>query len=556
MTPREHRGGDPGCTVPEALLRTSRECPESAALVSASSSLTYLQTITAAGAVSRALGEAGAGPEERVAVLVRRDLGSVVALLGVMLSGAAYVPLDAQAPATRLRDMVEQGGVRLLLAPESTMERARDVVADTPTRVVLPGPPRLQGPVHAELTHPPHPDDLAYVVFTSGSTGHPKGVEVTHRQLWAATMARFDFPDPGLDLLLLPLMFDAAAGGLYWALSRGGGVLLPDDAEVRDPVRLGALVRRFPVTHVNATPSLYSLLLDALASHRFDGLVYVDVGGEVLPPQLVGRHARLHPDTPLWNCYGPTEATVWATTFRCSSWHAVEHAVPLGGPVRDYQVAVLGEDLRCVAEGDEGELYIGGPGVARGYAGDPRLTAELFLPDPLSPVPGARRYRTGDVVRARRDQEGKQIIDFLGRRDDMVKVRGHRIELGEVERALREHPDVQEAVVVHVSVGCSSQLRAAVVLRGPHIETSAEQVASWLRGRLPSYMTPRISLVDSLPRTASGKLDRVRVRADLAVGDTPAPAAGPTSIARLDEPQLDAWIAALEGRPTAHGGRR
>jgi len=216
---------------------------------------------------------------------------------------------------------------------------------------------------------------------------------------------------------------------------------------------------------------------------------------------------------------------------------------------------VLGEDLRSVADGAEGELYIGGPGVARGYTGDPRLTAESFLPDPMSPVPGARHYRTGDVVRARRDEGGQRIIDFLGRRDDMVKVRGHRIELGEVERALCEHPDVQEVVVVHLHVGSSSQLGAAVVLGGPHTGTSAEQVASWLGGRLPSYMTPRISLVDSLPRTASGKLDRVRVRADLSIGDTPAPAAGTAGIAGLDEPQLDAWIAALEGRPTAHGGR-
>ncbi len=327
--------------------------------------------------------------------------------------------------------------------------------------------------------------------------------------------------------------------------------MLPDDDEVRHTVRLRELVGQVPVTHVDATPSLYDLLLDAASTDPLEGLVYVDVGGEVLSPQLIARHTSTHPGAQLWNCYGPTETTVWATTFACAGWHAVESSVPIGTPVRNYSVAVLDGDLEPVGDGRPGELYVGGSGVARGYTGDPRLTAECFVPDPDSAVAGARRYRTGDVVRQRPDGHGRRLIEFQGRLDDMVKVRGHRIELGEVEHLVRQHPAVREVVVAHVPTALTSHLHAVVVPAEEGL--SCAQLATWLGTRLPDYMTPRVSLVDELPRTPNGKLDRAGVCAGLRGGpagveSTTGPQAdAPAGVAGLDESQLDALLTALQG---------
>jgi amino acid adenylation domain-containing protein len=385
-------------------------------------------------------------------------------------------------------------------------------------------------------------DSLAYVIYTSGSTGTPKGVAVSHRQIVASTAARWTYPDPGTDLMMLPLSFDAAAGGLHWMLTRGGTCLMPTDEEVRDPRLMARLVKREHITHINSLQSQYRLILDQTDPEDLAALCYVDVGGEILPPSLVRLHYRRTPDALLTNCYGPTETTVWAAVCDVRPAHGSAASVPIGRPIRNARVYLLDEWLCPVPAGVPAELYIGGETVARGYVNQPGLTAQRFLPDPFTDVAGARMYRTGD--RARYLADGS--IEFLGRVDHQVKIRGFRVELAEIEKVILRHPQVSEAVVtVHQTAG--TQRLIAHVIGG----SSPDVLKEWLSGRVPYFMVPdEIAVVASLPRTATGKVDRSRLAVSRAHAEAEPPDVGPSfadaeSFGHLTESQLDQLIRQL-----------
>ncbi|MDG5805155.1 non-ribosomal peptide synthetase [Streptomyces ossamyceticus] len=349
-------------------------------------------------------------------------------------------------------------------------------------------------------------DDPAYLIYTSGSTGEPKGVEVGHRQLAASTLARrMVYPGRPVFLLVSPLAFDSSVAGLWGTLTAGGHLVVAAPDEVRDPERLMDLVERHGVTGLLCVPSLYAVLLDAAeraGRERLRSLETVTTAGEPLPADLMRRHFAVHARTvALVNEYGPTEATVWASYRR----YDAPGPVTIGGPAPGVRLYVLDEGLRPVPRGTEGELFIGGAGVAHGYFGRPEATAKVFLDDPFAGVPGARMYRTGDLVRW--TEEG--TLDFLGRRDHQVKIRGHRIELGAVEAALCELPGVREAVVVPDTGGAALTGFVLAPAR-PDARSLREQVAR----SLPAPMVPaRIEVLDSFPRTVNGKADRARLRA-------------------------------------------
>jgi amino acid adenylation domain-containing protein len=305
---------------------------------------------------------------------------------------------------------------------------------------------------------------------------------------------------PGSYAVPVPLSFDASAAGIYWSLCTGGRVVLPSEDEVRDPGALARLIRLEQVTHVTHMPAYYALLLDA-GGHALRTLRDVSVGGDVMPPALVRRHTELLPWAALFNEYGPTEATVWATCRLCTA-SAGGGPVPIGRPVAGARVYVLDGWLEPVPIGVAGELWIGGSGVARGYHGRAALTAERFLPDPYAPGPGARMYRSGD--RARWLASGE--LEFLGRADAQVKVRGYRVELEEIEAVLGSHPDVAAAAV---AVNGETQLTAYVVARAGAPARSHAELVRHLEQRLPGYMIPaRTVLLDELPQTPNRKLDR------------------------------------------------
>ncbi|TDE17981.1 amino acid adenylation domain-containing protein, partial [Nonomuraea mesophila] len=343
---------------------------------------------------------------------------------------------------------------------------------------------------------PPSAGDLAYVIYTSGSTGRPKGVEVEHGNLANLLLAMRDRLGAGPGdtwLALTSPAFDISALELYLPLITGGRVVVAPRGAVRGPEALARLAAEEGVTHVQATPSVWRLLLPGGLS----GTTAL-AGGEALPPRLAAelrtRFERVV------NVYGPTETTIWSTAGEPGE------PVTIGRPIANTQVYILDARLRPVPVGVTGELCVGGAGVARGYRGRPGHTAERFVPDPYGP-PGARMYRTGDLARYRADGE----IEFLGRADGQVKLLGHRVELGEIEARLREHPRVAEAAVIVRGEGPDDHRLVAYVVPAPGEAPESAALASHLSRTLPPAMSPTAYvLLDGLPLNPVGKLDRVQ----------------------------------------------
>jgi amino acid adenylation domain-containing protein/thioester reductase-like protein len=479
--------------------RQAAGSPGSLAIRCGDADLTYGDLDARGNRLAHELRKLGVGPESRVAIEVDRSVHSIVALLGVLKAGAAYVPISPDAPAERVRTvLMDAGVVALVHGPNPARNAIRDAL-DLPVVAVPVDDGENPGTPDSGV----QPHHLAYVIYTSGSTGRPKGVAVEHRQIVASTAARWAYADPAFDLLTLPLTFDAAAGGLHWTLSRGGATVIPTEQEAQDPRLLAQLIRRQPITHINSMHAHYRLILDATRTEDLAALRFVDVGGEALPPTLVAEHYRRSPDALLCNCYGPTEATVWATAHDCTPRDAAG-VVPIGRPVRNTRVYLLDDNLTVVPPGIPGELWIGGEGVARGYLDDPQATAARFLPDPFAETPAARMYRTGDLARYRQDG----TIEFLGRSDDQIKVRGFRVELGEIEKQLSGHPGVARACAVLYDDGLHQRLIGYFTpAKGDGADE--EKLRNYLASRLPDYMIPAVFIMlDEMPMTAGGKVDR------------------------------------------------
>ncbi|WP_438388900.1 amino acid adenylation domain-containing protein [Actinopolyspora saharensis] len=498
-------GPYPDRCVHELVEGQARHVPEKTAVVCGGTSLTYTELNARANRVAHRLRMSGVVPGRVVGVFAERSTASVVALLAVLKAGGMYLPIDPAQPVERIRYMLRDSGASILvggppdedlptleLRPERIDQRGPDVT----------GRPETDPEPWAELRH------SACLMYTSGSTGEPKGVEVTHLALAQSTLARgIGGPPPGVDLIVPQLSFDGSAGGLYWTLTTGGTVLLPTDEEVRDPQALGGALEQWPITHLHSVPSHYALMTEAVPE-RLGELRFVALGGEPLPPPLVSRHFAERPSARLFNDYGPTETTVWATTHECVRGDGHARFVPVGQPLPNYRVHLLDDALRPVPPGLPGEVYIGGDTVAVGYIHQPRLTARQFVPDPFAVgAGGARLYRTNDRARQRPDGE----LELLGRTDRQVKVRGYRVELGEIEATLLHHPAVADVAVVLRQDGLDradqTPLTAFVTLADDSEADPSERLEKWMAGQLPEYMCPRVTIHSSLPRTANGKVD-------------------------------------------------
>jgi amino acid adenylation domain-containing protein len=501
--------------IHELVAAQAERTPGAAAVVFQGETLTYAALEAGANRLAHHLRRLGVGPETRVGVCAERSPELVVALLGTMRSGGAYVPLDPSYPSERLSYMLRDAGVQVLLTQERLLERLPRMEADL---VCLD---RDRERIAAESADPPSapsdPDGLAYVIYTSGSTGAPKGVQVSHRGLAHSTAARFArYPEPVRGFLLLSsVSFDSSVAGIFWTLCSGGSLHLPPNDAWHDPVRLVEIAARGRVSHVLCVPSLYAALLDE-AERRpgWDPAVAI-VAGEECPRGLVERHFGLLPGTALYNEYGPTEGTVWCTVHACRADDA-SRLVPIGRPVPGTRVYVLDAAGGPAPAGVVGEVHVGGGGVARGYLGRPELTAEKFVPDPFSPQPGARLYRTGDRARWRPDGE----LEFLGRFDAQVKVRGFRIEPGEIEAALRGHPAVREAAVLAREDAPGQRRLVAYGVVEEGAEVRVPELRTYLAARLPEHMVPAAFVVmETLPLTPNGKVDRRALPAPEAGGE-------------------------------------
>ncbi|WP_329026671.1 non-ribosomal peptide synthetase [Streptomyces sp. NBC_00690] len=508
-----------GRTLHEGFFAHAATAPEATAVLgSGQESLSYGVLRDRALRVAGALAAAGVGAGDTVSVQLPKGPDQIVAALGVLAAGAAYVPIGADQPDARRERIQDIGAVDFAVTAEPTTQSGPRSLALAEAERANP----LDGPV------PVQPEQIAYVLFTSGSTGEPKGVEVSH----AAAMntidclnERFGIGPQDRSLGLSALEFDLSVYDVFGLLSEGGSVIAVDDATRRDADATAALVRTHRPTVLNCVPSLLDMLLEAGTGPEglSDGLRVVLLGGDWVGADLPGRLKALVPGARFAALGGTTETAIHSTVCEVEGpapahWRSVPYGVPLGNVV----CRVVNERGLDCPDWVGGELWIGGRGVAHGYRGDPARTADRFVDHQ-----GGRWYRTGDLARYLPDGS----LEFLGRRDEQVKIRGYRIELGEVESALRSVDGVRQAIVERIDATVPSL--AAVVSLDEPIGTEEQEEASgasaeWdsairaaLAERLPPYMVPdRIDIVDAIPLTPNGKIDRRAVRRLLTGGAT------------------------------------
>jgi amino acid adenylation domain-containing protein len=418
--------------------------PDTVAVAYKEQQLTYRALNHAANHLGQRLQALGVGPDVLVGICIDRSVDMIVGILAVLKAGGAYVPLDPAYPRPRIQTMLEDAGVVAVLAQPHLVADLQALAI--PVVSVEPPSDDIET-LDNNLTSDVGTQHLAYMIYTSGTTGHPRGVRVTHDNLTHSTLARREhYVDPVRCFLLLSSMsFDSSVAGIFWTLADGGTLVIPDRERFLDTRYLAQLIHQHSVSHILCIPSVYQHVL-AEGSGALSSLRTVIVAGETCPAELVTTHFDQLSSTRMYNEYGPTEGTVWATVFDCSA--AFGSTVPIGRPIARTQAYVLDEQRRPVPIGVAGELYIGGRGIAQGYHNQPQLTAERFVANPFDDSQAKRLYRTGDCVYYREDG----VIEFLGRGDHQVKIRGHRIELQEIETALQQHRGVKEAVVVACDV--------------------------------------------------------------------------------------------------------
>ncbi len=491
-------------SLPELFEAQVERSPAALAVQYEGARLSYAELDKRANQVAHYLQGQGIGAEAVVGILLERSLELVVCLLGVLKAGAAYLPLDASYPEARLRYMLADGGVQLLLTEEWLLERVGAV--ECGVLCVSKEAAQLGQQSEARPERRLSSENLAYVIYTSGSSGRPKGVMITHRALsnhmqWLEE----SYPLRREDRVLqkTACSFDASVWEFYAPLLAGAGLVLARPGGHQDSKYLVGLMREQEISIVQVVPSMLRLLLAEAGLESCARLRRVFSGGERLTAELAGQFWERLAGVELINLYGPTEATIDATHRR---YAAGEQWEGIGRPVGNMKCYLLDEKLKVVPVGAVGEIWLGGAGLARGYVKGPALTAQKFVPDQYSGAVGARLYGTGDL--ARYDSVGE--LEYEGRADGQLKVRGYRIEVGEIEQRLRQHAEVQEAVVVgQGAVGRVERLVGYVVL-APGSELQVEELRRHVEQELPDYMVPSSWVkLERLPLTVSGKVDRL-----------------------------------------------
>src|SRR6266567_3545148 len=485
-------------------------------------SLTYAELHARANQLARVLRKHGVQREVLVGVCMERSLEMEVALLGILKAGGAYVPLDASFGLGRIKYVLDEARVKVLI----TQKSLRSLMPPTEAQVICLEPSwdliadESDQPVPSGVG----PSNLAYVIYTSGSTGKPKGVQLEHRSL--ANLLCSMREEPGINesdvlLSITTISFDLSVPDIFLPLMAGARLVIASREATFDGKLLRSLLKSSGATFMQATPTTWQLLLEA--GWTGDRKLKAIVGGEAVSPELARKLAASCGS--VWNMYGPTETTVWSSGYRIEGRD--ERSVPIGTPIANTSMYVLGPNREPLPYGAEGELYVGGDGLARGYFEQPELTAEKFVHDPFSSRPGARMYRTGDLARYRPDGN----LEFLGRIDHQVKIRGFRIELGEIEAVLSQHPAVKEVIVVaredtpgnkrlvaylipdqrstKASASQADKSALLTLLTPQEADLSIEELRAFLKDKLPYYMVPAAFLfLDAMPLMPNGKVNR------------------------------------------------
>ena len=479
--------------------------PKAIAVADEAEELTYGELNRRANQLAHRLRAQGVGPEATVGILTERSVEMLVGLLGVLKAGAACVPLDPEYPRKRLDFMVSDSGLQVLV----TQSRLKDKLHAAGLTVVClddDWPEIEQSPADnpsAEVTA----ENLAYVIYTSGSTGRAKAVSLLHRGLCNRLVSGqniYRLTEADRVLHKASFSFDASLWEIFWPLTVGARLVLARPGGQRDSGYLAQLIARQHISVAHFVPSMLDVFLQEPEVRQCLDLKRVYCGGEVLPVEFPRRFFALLPGADLYNQYGPTETSVNVTYWKCQR-DAEPRSIPLGRPFANTQLYILDKYQQPVPVGVGGELYIGGDGLSRGYFGRPELTAERFIPHPFSDTPGARLYRTGDLCRYLPDG----AVEFLGRVDHQVKVRGFRVELGEIEAALAQHPEVREAVALAQEERPGALRINAYVIAPRGATATGGELRDYLKEHVPDYMVPSaVMVLAEFPLTPNGKVDR------------------------------------------------
>lgn len=496
---------EPAC-IQQLFEAQALRNPEKTAVVFEGTQLTYQELNQRANQLAHYLQKLGVKPDTLVGLYMERSLDMIVGLLGILKAGGAYVPLDPAFPIDRLEFMLSDSQAPILLTQQklsgqlATPQGMSIVCIDDDWQTIA-------GESSADLPPQAQPENLAYVIYTSGSTGKPKGVQLQHNGVvnFLTTMRQ----EPGLtdqDVLLsvTTLSFDISVLEIFLPLTTGAQVELVSRETAVDATQLMSALDKSGATIMQATPTTWRMLIES--GWKGDDRLNVLCGGEALPPDLASQ--ILERCGSLWNMYGPTETTVWSTLCKVQRG---DHEISIGRPIGNTQCYILDARLQPVPVGVPGDFYIGGDGLARGYLNRPELTAEKFIHHPFSDKPGARLYKTGDLAKYKADGR----IHFLGRSDHQIKIRGFRVELGEIEAVLVQHPSIREIVViVREDVPGDKRLVGYPILHSGEKEPTTSELRSYAREKLPEYMIPSAFVfLSEYPLTPNKKIDRKRLPA-------------------------------------------
>jgi amino acid adenylation domain-containing protein len=486
--------------VHELIEQQAQRRSDCLAVVFESQQLTYAELNRRSNQLAHYLRKRGVGPDVLVGLCVERSLDMIVGLLGILKAGGAYVPLDPAYPKDRIAYIMEDASAPVLITQKKLVPGLPP--QQTETVLIDADWPAIETELPANPARKAKPENLAYVIYTSGSTGKPKGVQLEHRSVvnFLCSVQK----EPGLhedDIVgaVTTLCFDIAGLEIYLPLITGAEVVVISREEASDGKRLQARMQNAGITVMQATPATWRLLLEA----GWPGSPKLKIlcGGEAFPRELADK--LLPHCGSLWNMYGPTETTIWSAVYQVTA--GGEGTVPIGHPMANTQFYIVDEKMNQVPVGQEGQLLIGGDGLARGYQNRPDLTAEKFIPDLFSKKPGARLYQTGDLARYLADGN----ISFLGRMDHQVKIRGYRIELGEIESVLATHPSVHHSVVVAREDTPGDKRLVAYMVPSRDQRPVSRMLREYLAAKLPDYMVPSgFVVVDAMPLTPNGKVDR------------------------------------------------
>jgi len=487
--------------IHELVSEQASRIPQALAITAGCKSLTYLELEARANRMAHHLRSLGVGSEVVVGLCVERSISQIVCALAILKAGGAYLPLDPTYPTERLKFTLEDSQAPFLVTEDHLAERlsgsnCRIVSVDGADRVQIEYQ-RSERPVNSS-----RPESLAYVIYTSGSTGVPKGVAISHqnlRNLIQWHQDTFQVTPKDRATYLAGLGFDASVWELWPYITAGASLHLPEDSVRTDPESLQRWLLRQEIT-ISFAPTPLAERLIALSWPARTSLRILLTGGDVLH-----RFPSRELPFTLVNNYGPTECTVVATSGPVGARTEPASRPTIGLPIANTQIYILDENFEHVADGASGELFIGGKGVGRGYLNHPELTAEKFLPNPFDSDPDARLYRTGDLARLLPDGQ----VEFLGRVDDQIKIRGHRIEPNEITSVLAENPVIQQSIVVARELQDGEKSLIGYFVPAPGVRVRASDLKSELRKRLPDYMVPSAFVqLESLPLTPSGKVDR------------------------------------------------